>query len=110
MGCETALFIAEKGTMSPDTAFFLLENMVIDLEEALIHTNQGRSVIIVEMLDRIGADFGGSHRLVNKQNLRKHNIEMMTKTRCLEITEKGIVILENGDRKTIEADTVVLAT
>ncbi|MBW1642586.1 MAG: FAD-dependent oxidoreductase, partial [Deltaproteobacteria bacterium] len=97
------------GTLSPSTAFFLMENGVIDFEEALSLKNQGRTVTIVEMLDRIGADFGGSHRWVNKQNLNRHNIQMLTKAECLEIDEKGVVVSEDGQKRTIEADTVVIA-
>jgi len=109
VGCETALYVAEKGTLSPSTAFFLMENGVVSFEEALNLKNQGRSVTIVEMLDRIGADFGTSHRWVNKQNLKRHNIQLMTKAQCLEINEKGIVVSEDGQKRTIEADTVVIA-
>ncbi len=110
VGCETALYIAEKGTLAPATAFFLMENGVVSFEEALNLKNQGRSVTIVEMLERIGADFGTSHRWVNKQNLKRHNIELTTKAKCLEINQKGIVLSEDGQKRTIEADTVVIAT
>jgi len=110
VGCETALYIAEKGAMSPSTAFFLMENGVLDFEEALNHTKQGRFVTIVEMLDRIGADFGGSHRWVNKQNLKRHDIQTITKAECLEINEKGVVVSVEGEKQTIEAETIVIAT
>ncbi len=110
VGCETALYIAEKGTMPPATAFFLMENGVLELEEALKYTKEGRSVTIIEMLAKVGADFGGSHRWVNKQNLNKHHIGRLVNAKCLEITEKGVVISESDQEQTIEADTVVLAT
>ncbi|MCP4750188.1 MAG: FAD-dependent oxidoreductase [Proteobacteria bacterium] len=109
VGCETALYVAEKGTMTPDTAFFLMENGVMDFEEVLKHAHLGRNVTIVEMLDRIGADFGGSHRWVNKQNLNRRNITQMPKSQCLEINEEGVVVSHDGAKKTVEADTVVIA-
>jgi 2,4-dienoyl-CoA reductase (NADPH2) len=110
VGCETALYIAEKGAMSPSTAFFLMENKVLNFEEALGHTKQVRSVTIVEMLDRVGADFGASHRWVNKQHLKSHNIQTVTNAECLEINEKGIVVSVGGEKRTIEAETIVIAT
>ena len=110
VGCETALFSAKRGSISPSTSLFLLDNNVINSEEALNLTKQGRSVTIVEMLDRMGADFGRSYRWVIMQNLRSHNVKMMTKTECLEILEGKIVVSKEGERETIDADTVVMAT
>ncbi|MCP4681280.1 MAG: FAD-dependent oxidoreductase, partial [Desulfobacterales bacterium] len=110
VGCETAMYIADKGTMSPSTAFFLMENGVIDLEEALAYAKEGRSVTILEMLDRTGADFGRSYRWVIMQDLGKYNVKMMNKTECLEITEKEVIVSVDGTKETIAADTVVIAT
>jgi len=79
-------------------------------EEALNLTKQGRSVTIVEMLDRIGTDFGRSYRWVIMQSLRQHNVKMIAKTECLEIDEKGLVISKEGQREILDVDTVVVAT
>jgi 2,4-dienoyl-CoA reductase (NADPH2) len=110
VGCETAFFIAKRGSVSPATSLFLLDNNVINSEEALNLTKQGRSVTIVEMLDRMGTDFGRSYRWVIMKNLRSHNVKMMTKTECLEILDGKIVVSKEGNKETIDADTVVMAT
>ena len=109
VGCEVAHFIAEKGSMPSSTALFLMNNGVLKPDEVLDLTKQGRSVTIVEMLDRIGKDFGRSYRWVMMQNLREHNVNMMKNTECLEIDERGIVISKDGQRELLEVDTVVIA-
>ncbi|MFC1895226.1 FAD-dependent oxidoreductase [Thermodesulfobacteriota bacterium] len=110
VGCETAHYIAQRGSMSPATALFLVNHGVLGSEEALNLTKKGRSVTIVEMLDRIGTDLGRSYRWVMMQNLRRHDVQMLTKTDCLEVVEGGLVVSRDGKRQTIEADTVVFAT
>jgi 2,4-dienoyl-CoA reductase (NADPH2) len=109
VGCETALFLAMRGGVSPSTTLFLMDHGAVSAEEALNLSGSGRSVTIVEMLDRIGTGFGRSYRWVMMQNLRQKNVAMMSKTKCLEIKEKHLVVETDGERQTIEADTVVVA-
>jgi len=110
VGCETAEFVAKRGTLQASSAFFLMDNDVINPEEALILSKSGRSVTIIEMLDRIGTGFGRAYRWVMMQNLRQCNVTMMTKTKCIEINEDHVIVQQEGERKTIEADTVIMAT
>lgn len=109
VGCETALFTAKRGAMTPSIALFLLSHDAIGYEDALNFSKSGRLVTIVEMLDRIGAGFGRSYRWVMMQNLRQSNVIMMTKTKCVEIADDYIVVEKEGRMQTIEADTVIIA-
>ena len=110
VGCETAEFVAKRGTLQPSSAFFLMANDAINPEEALTLSKSGRSVTIIEMLERIGTGFGRAYRWVMMQNLRQCNVTMMTKTKCIEINEDHVIVQQEGERKTIEADTVIMAT
>jgi 2,4-dienoyl-CoA reductase (NADPH2) len=73
-------------------------------------TRGKREVTIVEILDKIGSDLGRSYRWVVMQNLRNCGVKMMTKTKCLEIMEGGVLIMKDGKREILEADSVVIAT
>jgi 2,4-dienoyl-CoA reductase (NADPH2) len=110
VGCETALFLAMRGAMPPSTASFLVNHGAVSSEEVLNLSKSGRSVTLIEMLDRIGTGFGRSYRWVMMQNLRQNNVTMMSKTKCLEIHEGHIIVEREGQRQTIDADTVVVAT
>ena len=110
VGCETAMFIAGRGAMPSSTAQFLMEYGVLNSKEVLEVSKPPRSVTILEMLDRIGSDFGRSYRWVMMQSLRQSGVNMMTKIKCLEIVDGKVVVEKDGERQTIEADTIVIAT
>lgn len=110
VGCETALFAAMRGAMPPATALFLMNNNALGSEETLNFSKSGRSVTIMEMLDRIGGEFGRSYRWVMMQNLRRYNVTLMSGTTCLEIGERHIIAEKEDEKQTVEADTVVIAT
>ena len=81
IGCETAEFLADKG----------------------------KKVTIVEMLERIARDIGPTTRWVTVKRLRDIGIEMLTSTRVKAITEGGVMVEKDGDTRTLEADSIVLA-
>ena len=110
VGVETALFIAEKGTLSGDTLKFLLVNRA-ESAEALyeLATRGTRDVTLVEMLDKIGRDIGKSTRWGMLQDLSRIGVKSTTATKALEITETGLKVEKDGTITTIPADTVVVA-
>lgn len=110
VGVETALFLAEKGTISGDTLKFLMVNQAEPLEDlyALCLTGT-KKVTIVEMIDTVGKDIGKSTRWGMMQDLSRVGVEINTQTKALEITETGVRVDINGDVREILADTVVLA-
>jgi 2-enoate reductase len=82
VGCETTLYLAQKG----------------------------KKVTIVESLDSIARDMWSASRLHLLKLLHDANVDILTNVNVLEITDKGIVIADNdGKNIIIDADTVVLA-
>lgn len=111
VGVETALFLAEKGTMSGDTLKFLLLNGVETPDELCKLAVQGtKEVTIVEMLEKAGKDIGRSTRWVMMGDLNRYNVTTRTSTKALEITETGLRVECDGEEEFIQADTVVMAT
>jgi len=110
VGVETALALAEVGTVPADTLRFLLIHDVESCDElkrlAVYGTNR---VTLVEMLPRIGQDVGKSTRWTFVGDLSRYNVEVMKKAKVLEIKEKAVVLETPDGSKELPADTVILA-
>lgn len=110
VGVETALFLAEKGTLSPEAVKFLLVNRAEEPEAIYEMAIRGtKQVTLVEMIDRMGKDIGKSTRWGMMQELSRTGVATLVGAKVIEITGTGIKIEKEGKIETIEADTVVMA-
>nr|WP_319397142.1 FAD-dependent oxidoreductase [uncultured Desulfobacter sp.] len=110
VGVETALFLAEKGTVPADTIKFLLVNKAEPLETLFDMATRGsKTVSLIEMTHRMGKDIGKSTRWGMMQDLRRLNVETRTATKVLKITETGIELETDGKITVMNVDTVVVA-
>ncbi len=83
---------------------------LVGSETALYLAQKGKKVTIVEILDSIARDIFSVNRMHLLKLLTEANVEILTDTRVLEITDGGIAIADKyGKRSIREADTVVLA-
>ncbi len=71
--------------------------------------NDGKKVTIVEMLPKIGADIGVSTRWTVLLYLNEKGVKMLTNTKAVEIRPNAVVVEQNGERKELACDTVVIA-
>jgi 2,4-dienoyl-CoA reductase (NADPH2) len=111
VGVETALFIAEKGTLSGDALKFLMVQGAEPLDSLLELATRGtREVLLIEALGALGADIGKSTRWTMMQDMKRLGVDARTSTRALAIEAAGVRVEdESGQATLIEADTVVLA-
>ena len=110
VGVETALLLAEKGTLSGDELKFLLVNKAEKPENLYELAVKGsKDVTLVEMIDKIGTNFGKSTRWSMMQDVKSHSVSTITAANVLEITESGLRMECEGKVEELEADTVVLA-
>jgi 2,4-dienoyl-CoA reductase (NADPH2) len=110
VGVETALFLAEKGTLSGAALKFLLVNRAEDPKDLYeLATRGSKAIVVVEMIDKLGKDIGRSTRWGMLQDIGRLGIETRTSTKVLEITPAGIRIEKEGSAEELPADTVVLA-
>ena len=110
VGVETALFLAEKGTLSGEALKFLLVNRAETPERLYELASRGsREVVLVELLDKVGRDIGKSTRWGMMQDLERVGVRVRTATRALEIVPTGVRVDLGGEVGEIPADTVVLA-
>jgi 2,4-dienoyl-CoA reductase (NADPH2) len=110
VGLETALFLANQGTISPEVLHFLLTTRAESMESIELLLNKGnKDVTVVEMTGRAGQDIGSSSRWTVMAELRRLGVKIMTGAKVAEISGQGVVVEKNGNREPLAADTVVVA-
>ena len=110
VGVETALFLAQKGTLPADAVKFLFINRAEPFEDLYrLSTIGTKKVVIIEMLEHVGPDIGKSTRWGMMQDMHRHLVRIKTSTRAKEITPTGVVVETENGVSEIAADTVVLA-
>lgn len=109
-GVETALFLAEKGTLSGEALKFLFVHGAESPEDVYRLAVRGsRDVTVLEMVEELGMNFGRTTRWGMLQDVERFGIRTRTAARTLEITPSSVRIEQNGVEDNIPADTVVLA-
>lgn len=110
VGVETALYLAEKGTLSPEAVKFLLVHRVEDPEYLYELSVKGtKDVTVIEMLDEIGSNFGKSTRWVMLQDLLRHKVKVLTGKKVTEIKEKSVLYSDGNKMDEESCDSVVVA-
>ncbi|HCY85983.1 MAG TPA: NADH:flavin oxidoreductase, partial [Desulfobacteraceae bacterium] len=98
VGVETALFLAEEGTMPADTLKFLLVNKAESPEALYEMATQGsKKICLIEMTDKIGKDIGKSTKWGMMQDMGRFGVESITAGKVVRITEDGLEIEQGGD-------------
>lgn len=82
---------------------------MVGAETAEFLAEKGKKVTILEMLGRIGLDMVPMAILMLYQRLKKLGVAMITNAKVQRITEDGVVYEKDGEKQTVEADSVVLA-
>jgi 2,4-dienoyl-CoA reductase (NADPH2) len=110
VGVETALLLAEEGTLSGEELKFLLVNQAEKPENLYRLAVEGsKKVTLVEMIDKIGTNFGKSTRWSMLQDVKRYSVSTKTAAKVLAITKDSVQIEYKGELKELAADTVVLA-
>ena len=110
VGVETALLLAEEGTLSGEELKFLLVNGAERPENLYpLATTGVREITIVELTDKLGGGFGRSTRWSMLQDVERCGMAVELGARVEEIAEDGVVCDIGGERRLLAADTVILA-
>jgi len=110
VGIEAALLLAEEGTLPAETLKFLLVHRAEDPEELYrLATRGSRQVTIVELLDKLGGNFGRTTRWTMLQDLERFGVTTRTQTQVQAITAAGVEICGPEGTTLLPADSVVLA-
>ncbi|SMD08643.1 2,4-dienoyl-CoA reductase (NADPH2) [Desulfocicer vacuolatum DSM 3385] len=110
VGVETALLLAEKGTLSAEALKFLFVNKAESPEVLFEMATRGtKEITVLEMMESIGKEFGKSTRWGMLQDIKRHGITSRPGAKALEITPTGIKIETRDGIEELPADTIVLA-
>lgn len=111
VGLETAAFIAQKGTISPEILHFLFTYEAESPERLRqILFNGATEVTLFEMLPRVGGDVGKSTKWVLLGNLERYGVKIITGAKVTRI-KNGVVTYTQGEKElALVFDTVVLAS
>lgn len=110
VGIETALLLAEKGTLSGEALKFLLVHGAEKIDDLYgLATHGSNEVTVIEMLAELGKNFGKSTRWGMLQDVERYGVATRTTAGVVEITAECVRIECAGGIEEIAADTVVLA-
>lgn len=110
VGVETALLLAEVGTLSNEQLRFLTMYGVESGEKLRSLLNRGsKQVSVIEMESVIGRDIGLTSRWAMMARLHSLGVHQHKSTKVLEIKKRGVLAECAAETQFIAADTVVLA-
>ena len=110
VGVETAITIADRGTVDGETLKFLLKHDAEDFETLRRLTTRGtRTVTLLEQLPKLGKDIGKTSRWVFLKELDLLGVDILIGARVTEIREDGVVCEVGSETRFLPVDTVVVA-
>lgn len=110
VGVETALLLAESGTLDNEALrFYMLQNAETAKELYRLLTQGNKKITVLEMAKGIGRDIGPSTRWSMLADLHRHQVNCLDETIVLEVRQDGVLVENAGTQKILSADTVVLA-
>ena len=110
VGVETALFLAEQGTLDGETLKFLMVNQA-ETPETLykMAVTGSKQVTVLEMTEKVGKDIGKSTKWGMMQDLGRLGVETVPMAKVTQITPEGLNYEQEGETRSLEVDTVVVA-
>ena len=111
-GIEKAILAVDvlKGKKETGPEVAIVGGGYVGCETALHLAEQGRKVILIEMLDQIGSDSGIYEKKVLESKIEQTEINVITGQQMVEVIDGGILTRdESGNQTSYGCDTVVLA-
>lgn len=110
VGIETALYLAEEGSLPAEVLKFLLLHGAGDPEDLVRLAARGtRAVTVVERAGRMGKDFGPTTRWTLMQDVERAQVRLRTTMRAVALHPRGLEVEGPAGSEVVPADTVVLA-
>ncbi len=110
VGLETAQFLSEKGTITPDILYFLFKYNAESVERLRELMTEGtKEITVFELLPKVGKDVGKSTRWVLLDNLDRMGIKTVTDAEIKSVSGKSLTYLKEGKEHSEEFDTIINA-
>jgi len=110
VGCEVALYIAERDLLNPDQTYFLLTEKAEPCERIFeLSAKIRRPILVCEMLQKIARDVGKTTRWVILQQIERFGIETLTLSEIVELKPASAIVKSENRVREILADSFVIA-
>lgn len=111
LGCEAALFLANKGTISSEILAFLFRMEAEDIGTLRRLSSTGfKEITLITRKDRVGEKIGQTTRWIFLQEFRRLNVKIITRVKNLSVTENGVSFEVDGVARELQVDTVIIST
>ncbi|MCP4199194.1 MAG: FAD-dependent oxidoreductase [Proteobacteria bacterium] len=111
VGLETALYVASRGTITPDVLYFLVANDAVPPERLKELMFRGMSrVTVFEMLPKVGQDVGKSTKWILLGNVKKFGVKVVAGAVVTSVCNGTVIYGKEGETGEGKFDTVVLAS
>lgn len=110
VGCEVALYIAERDLLNPEQAYFLLTEKAEPFDRIYqLSARIRRPIVLCEMLPKIARDVGRTTRWVILQQLERFGIETLVLSEIVELKPDRAIVKTKDKISEILADSFVIA-
>ncbi|MBN2159597.1 MAG: FAD-dependent oxidoreductase [Spirochaetes bacterium] len=110
VGLETAMFLAAKGTLTPEALYFLFIYEAESVERLReLCTRGNKKVMVFEMLPKLGQDVGKSTRWVLLGSVERYGVQVLPGAKVLSVKNGEVRYEKDGKPGSMKFDTVVNA-
>ena len=110
VGLETALFLAQRGALTPEALHFLFMYQAESVERLHELMVRGSTrVTVFEVLPKVGRDVGPSTKWVLLDQLKRFGVQVVTKAQVKSIADGRVEYVREEEPLAEEFDHVVLA-
>jgi 2,4-dienoyl-CoA reductase (NADPH2) len=111
VGLETAVFVAAKGTITPEILHFLFAYEAETTERLREIMFKGTSrVTVFEMLPKAGTDVGRSTKWVLFDNLNRYGVNIIVNAKVTGVENGKVEYDQDGQTHTMQFDNVILSS
>lgn len=82
---------------------------LVGIETMEILSEQGKHVIMIEMMDAVARDIAAYLHQHTMFELRDYGVDVRVSTKCLEVVDDGVIVEKDGEKSKIEAGAVICA-
>jgi len=110
VGLETAEFLASKGTLDPETLYFLFKYKAESYERLHELIRKGtKGVTVFEMQPRAGKGVGKSTKWILMGNIEDHDVKIVTGAKVTSVRNNMIVYEKEGEIHSEKFDSIINA-
>ncbi|HPS87996.1 MAG TPA: FAD-dependent oxidoreductase [Spirochaetota bacterium] len=110
VGLETAEFLAEKGTIDPETLYFLFKYRAESDERLHELMRKGtKDITIFEMQPKAGKDVGKSTKWILLANIENFDVKIITSAKVKSVKNNTVIYEKDGKLHELEFDSIINA-